>query len=112
MTKYVRQFPYTDEDIRKLTVDVLEYGVRIRDASQTYNIPYSTARRIVKAIKENRTVYREPYPCGTYAAYTRHRRKKEKPCFDCANAVLEYQKKYRPEKYRKTNERLRAAKSS
>lgn len=34
-------------------------------------------------------------PCGTTAAYQRHRKRKEEPCAACRTAVAEYNRAYR-----------------
>jgi len=42
---------------------------------------------------------RDPEPaenrCGTYAGYSAHRRKNEKPCTDCSKAHTKYTREYR-----------------
>lgn len=34
-------------------------------------------------------------PCGTLAAYARHRRHQEQPCVECASAWAQYVREYR-----------------
>lgn len=45
---------------------------------------------------------RPPAPCGTVAAYLRHRKKGETPCRPCKDAQAAYQRaRYKPKKARK-----------
>jgi hypothetical protein len=72
----------------------LANGMSIRAAARKYEISPTTVGRY-----KNGIIAWEPaelQPCGTPAAYRRHKRKREMPCSDCLAAWVTYNKRYQP----------------
>lgn len=96
----------SDEQKKKLVVDY-EDGFKIIELAKRYSISVSTVYRYLAAagqmqIRDRRykrkAPAREPrvlMPCGTDAAYRRHKRKNEYPCSACLEAHSAVTAKYR-----------------
>lgn len=84
----------------------LAHGMSKKDAAAKYNIGYRTIyyylndheyRPKGKTGPKPKPKPKKPLqPCGTNAAYARHKAKGEIPCPECYAAHSENQKKYRP----------------
>ena len=97
----------TAVQVQKLLVDY-EDGFLIKDLAPRYGVSLRTVHRVLqeanvshrynhrKKRKDDRVKSpRELKPCGTNAAYVRHRRHGEYPCADCLEAHNEENRKRR-----------------
>lgn len=98
----------TDTQERALLVDYQD-GWRIRDLTIIYRVSERTVyrtladygmprvkkRRMIRKAERKRHTVKDLKPCGTNAAYVRHKRAGEYPCTACLAAHAEDQKKWR-----------------
>lgn len=73
-----------------------------RKAASAYHREWSRERRSTRPPRRLK-------PCGTAAAYHRHRRRGEEPCHACRKAVAAYQRRRYRDKTRRAGAVLRAA---
>lgn len=102
----------SEEDERRLVVDA-EDGWFVRELSVMYKVSIRTVYRILakhdvspatrkrrrKPVKRTKPL--ELKPCGTDAAYQRHRRKGEYPCTACLEAHAAVVKKFKNKRKKK-----------
>ena len=98
----------TDKQVRELLVDHQD-GWKVKELSIIYRVSVRTVYRILaendrptsypkqrrKRVKPKRKEKPELKPCGTNAAYQRHRRRGEYPCPLCLAAHAENVKNYK-----------------
>lgn len=86
-------------------VTLVANGKSVTEVAVRYNISRSTVKRLLAFA--NPKPPRELLPCGTNAAYVRHKRLGTRPCPACCEAHAAYQRAWRLESLRRENQRER-----